>query len=35
MSGDDVELLGLIAAVTQIGDQLRAQRPTARLLPPQ
>lgn len=31
----DMELIGLIAAVIQIGDQLRAQRPSARLLLPQ
>jgi hypothetical protein len=31
----EMELLGLIGAVLQIGDQLRARRPVARLLVPQ
>jgi hypothetical protein len=28
----DVELLALIGAVLQVGDQLRSQRPTSRLV---
>lgn len=31
----EMELLGLIAVVLQVGDQLRAQRPSARILLPQ
>lgn len=31
----DLELIGLIAAVVQVGDELRAKRPPARLLVPQ